>query len=841
MADLINTQNTTKITDAPNEKTTTLDSTTYQMIADQGTYLMQNQPIKAVTENQRIMKLGIRANKHMKDVDWSLEKMLKRENFVGTYEWNTGQAQEFEIVSFENPYDLLVQEISRRPFETFTYARWQKLVVHFQLQATRFQCGALIAFFHPTMIPKMEINDLLNLEPFINRPNSVLLNHCILDASQSDMCRLEIPFVWNKGWIDLNAKDVLGSIHLRVFNQLFAATGTSTAATINIYMSLEGAEFRIPRPLKPVETTEPPKRKGIVHIYGEKQSALLGTVNEVTKFLEPFAPAVDTMLDLFLDKKQISAGPYPIIQKKQGYLTHQKNEEYVDRFTLNPNTNQMTDQEHYNSDVSVLKMDYFLKEKWNIIDTFKYSNVTNTGTILASYNVGPLGWKFDPAITKTTTTIDYLAPRFQYWRGSYKMMVQVIAAPLHEGRILVVFRPAVDESVAASYGEAQSQYLATFQIKGGQNCFAVRLPYLSQTPYNIVYSGETLEVDNFNEYFNGSVQIIAGTTLKVTNNLVNSVDVNVFIAGGDDFELHTPTFNNSNLRHKTAVPVEFGMKQSGESTLTPCTPNDLPTRCNAITLCADMESQVSDPITSHFGEHYTDLQQILKRYQPGPYYVFTLKQLVDNNIITSTDSVDILAGNRPLIFNMGCSTYGFNKNSVVQGNNFLADIFACFRLQRSPLVFKVKIETFQTNKYMSPLNGFVTYYKRKPYLDPIQFQSLSKFFPSSQDYSSNAIGGPFMPLAYFDRDQQAEFYLPFIHHQATALILQPYDFAGILSTQNDFNATELLSAIYGITDENQQITITTYFSFSDETTIGAFQGLPELLVTPTPGQVSTTV
>lgn len=850
MSSITETQNTTHIDDKPNDKTTTLDSTTYQMVSDKGTYLTQNQPIKAVTENQRIMELNLRADRHMDDADWDLRSMLSRKNFVGTYEWNTGQAQWHEIVKFENPYDLLKQEIARRPFETFTYARWKKLIVYFQLQATRWQCGQLQAYFHPTMVPEDEISDLLKLEQYINRENSMLLNHFLLDAQQSDMCKLEIPFVWNKGWLDLNAQDVLGSVHLRVFNKLQAATGTSTSATVNVYMSLEDAQFRIPRPLPPVEITKPIIKKKEIILFGEKQSALLGTVNEVTKFLEPFAGMVDTMAGLFLDKKQISANPYPIIQKKQGYLTHQKNEEYVDRFTINPNTNQMTDQEHYNSDISVLKADYMLKQKWNIIDTFQYSNVTGPGTVLASYNVGPMGWTFSPATTKTLTTVDYLTRRFQFWRGAFLLMLQVVATPMHEGRILVVFRPAVDRTVAASYDEAQSQYVATFQIKGGQNCFAVRVPFLSQTPYNLVYAGQTIDTANFNEYFNGSIQIISGTNLKVTANLVNQVEVNAFLATAEDFEIHTPTFDNLNFLQNTNIPpsivkaknkkrfsfVEkfekfvFGEKQSDkEEMLIPATPNDLPSKVQAITLCAEENSRVSDPKTSHFGEHYTDFQQILKRYQPGPYYTFDLKTLVDANIITSTDRDNIIAGYYPLVFDMGCSTFGDSKLSVLQGNNLLADISACFRLQRTPMAFKVKVESLS-----SPVSGYVTYMKNKPaeILPPIQTR-LQQFFPNAVDFSQNTVGGPFMPLSFFDKDQQSEFYLPFLHHQATSLILQPYDIAPTYATQNGFNDVHLIAAIYGIQNETQRIDITTFCSFSDEATFGAFQGLPALYIQKT--------
>jgi hypothetical protein len=825
MATTTDTPITTTITDQSNDKTTTLDATTYQLTIDQGTILSQNQPIKMVTENMNSKSIGIRADRHMKDVDWNLQKMLSRHNFVGAYEWNTGQAVGTELAVLVNPYELVTTAIGLAPFDTFTYARWKELIVYVQVQATRFQCGSLNAFFHPSCIQDSETDPLV-LAQYTNRQNSVLLNHSIIEASQSDMVEFRIPFVWNKGWLDLQAQDTLGTFHLAVFNQLRAATGTSTAATVTVYMSLEGAEFRIPRPLAtPVFKKKTPKM-----ITGEKQSALLGTVNEVTKFLEPIASVVDLMGNLLLDKKQISAQYYPVTNKQMGYLTHQKNEEYVDRLTLNPNTMQMTDMEHYNSDVSVLKMDYFTKHKWNIIDTKEFSNVSTTGTILAAYDVGPMGFSLDPSTTKTLTTVDYLARRFQYWRGSFYMMLQFIVAPLHEGRIIICFRPAVDKTVVGSYAQSQTQYMASFQVKGGQNCFGVRIPYLSQTPYNIVYNGQTLTTQNYNDYFNGSIQIISATPLKVTDALPNSVDFNIYIAGGDDFELHTPTYNNSSIVTDfvdIADDFVIGEKQSTDTAMTmmPLTVNDLPSKMSLPTLCGDQSSKVSDPQTSHFGEHYTDMQQILKRYQPGNLIAFKLSELVTDGYLTPAQANDVINGAAPLVLPIGNTTYGYEPQSIFRQRSFLGDIVSCFRLQRAPVAFKFSLRTIGK----SNVHGYITYFKQPPnrtYSN--EYQELQRFFPNLTA-PEPFVGGPIMPLTYVDENHTAEFYLPFIHHQATSLIYQPYDYQGVtpsINVENDFNRTEIIIAIYNVTSLDQVITIQNYFSLADESSFGLFQGLP---------------
>lgn len=847
------------------DKQTTLDETVHVGVTSHGTILFAPDNPKQVTKDGLIYVGGDRAHHHLRDMSWSLARQLERKNFVEEFDWDTSLGQDVVLRSYDVPYDLLTTNLSNDPFQNYTYARFQNIKVHFQVQGTRFQCGQLIAYFEPTCKPVSQIDESLLND---TRRNRMLLQHILLDPSQSEPGEFLIPFVFNKGWINLKEFETLGLLKIAVFNQLTAAVGTSSTVKVRVLISLDGVEFKIPRPKNNIVI--PPRVKKTRIISGVKQSALLGgisdLVDDMTEELLPFAQVVDMVANV-LDKKQIAVQYPPIVNKDMGYLTHMKNDEYVDNLVFNPSTMQLTDQEHYATKVNEMSIDYLTKEKWNILNTVKYSTELAPKQILWSAPVGPFG--FDFLVTTTPfelTTIDWFARRFRYWRGGFKLGFQFVTAAMHEGRVSVVFLPGVDASGLASldYSGLQSQYMATFQLKGGQNCFAVDVPYLSQTPYNLVWSGESLNASTFSDYFLGTVVLVADTPLKVMQNLPTSVDVNVFLAANEDFELNTPTFYNNSITTITADQV-VGEKESEtvekeklkeekkpkeeEKKETPSevkksevkkdtpqvtqkaekkvqmkTPNfsASPRNVAPVVLCADQHSLTSDPKAKHFGEHIFDLQQMMKRYVPIDNASYTLQGLIESQILTVEEANNIIAGVEPLILAVPASSLFSDVLSIVNQRHFIAETASMFRLARTPLVFKIKLTS--TDNQQDHVFGYISYLNATATdINLARVQDLSKFFPSSIPIP-DVIGASPMPMTYISTTHVSEFKIPFMHHQGTTVLRKVYDIvAG--EDVNDYCNTFLLLAVYGLTSLTAAVTYTVHASFGDEATFGLFIGL----------------
>jgi len=96
-----------------------------------------------------------------------------------------------------------------------------------------------------------------------------------------------------------------------------------------------------------------------------------------------------------------------------------------------------------------------------------------------------------------------------------------------------------------------------------------------------------------------------------------------------------------------------------------------------------------------------------------------------------------------------------------------------------------------------------------------------------------------MPLTFFSSTHVSEFYVPFLHHQASALIYSPYDRPDIgPEIQNNFCCTFIIAAIYGIESDSTPIDFSIFGSYADEATVGVFQGLPKVEVLRTAGGAS---
>lgn len=828
------------------DKLTTVDSTTRLAETTQGTTIANQDKPRIITRDQSSVVGVTRALKHLNDSDWTLKDQMDRFNLVKEFAVDVSTPVNEVVFTADVPNGLIKTQLAILPFSSYQAVHFDSCTIRFQIAGNRFLQGRLIGYFHPTMKSIFNIDDSkVNL----TRKNRVLLQHVVLDTASSESAEFIIPFAYNKGWLNYMDRDSIGQFSIAVLNQLSAATGTVTSITVKVQVMFNNVKFRIPIP-DTIDTMvsrlsflnnriKEDEARISTKINSVAQSALLGDISSVieegTKALLPIAQVVD-MIGTILDKKQIGVQYAPIITKDQQFLSNSKNDEFTENLLFDPSQMQLVDHEHFGTSEDELSIGYFTHKKWNLVNTFQYTTTSAPGTVLYQQLIGPFG-TFDPNVDDELNTIDYIARRFAFWRGSYVFGLDFVTSQFHEGRIVVCFLSGVTQIPASidtpekMYEYAQSQYNVTVQIKGGQNTFCVRTPYLANTPYKRVCNG--IKGD---EFFSGTLLILADTPLKIMSNQPTTVDVNLYMAGGDDFNLIVPTFNNSSIRTNvdkvelnsivqsssiSSVIKDWNPTTSNISThMQPISFSDPPNRAykNALTLCAFEGSHVSDPTAKHYPDQLGDLQQILKRYTPSSVFSFSLKFLVDSEQITAAQSQQILNGRPLLIFlEAGDQNYQSVRTAFVN-NSFLSDIAPVYRLQRNPMVYKVKGTGNFTYGIVTYLND--TY--SRPTLTKLQ--DLQTFFPLDASYSSEELGGPPMPNAYFSPTQVGEFKVPFMHAQATAIIPKEYD----IGTVPDSNATLLIAAISGISNDTDIIKISVTQSFADEARFGVFQGLPRI-------------
>jgi len=202
-------------------------------------------PVRQDATRGMISKASDRAHKNMQDKDWTLADMAVRFNYVVTAAWNTGMTVNTVVYSALVPTTILNTATIQVPFNRFVY--WRGNVrLRFQINATRFHQGRLIAYFVP-LTPLATVQTWHQL----NQPAQTSVQHVFLDPSVNTIAELFIPFVNFKNYILNNVGNVelngLGVVQLQVFNPLqVGGTGGTVSVNVVVMASLEDSEFKIP-------------------------------------------------------------------------------------------------------------------------------------------------------------------------------------------------------------------------------------------------------------------------------------------------------------------------------------------------------------------------------------------------------------------------------------------------------------------------------------------------------------------------------------------------------------------------------------------------------------------
>lgn len=182
-----------------------------------------------------------RAELSMNDIEWSLEKMLNKWNQVGVVSWATTDNVYDNLAIFDVVDDLIQNEIVGAPFQNFQNFRCESVVVKLQLTGSKFHQGRVLVGFLPTMNAKGVYNGPFSTKTLIQMGGPQL------DPSVGSDLEYEIPWRHTKGFLDLEAKDSLGELYIKVLNKLKVNTGGSTSVQIKVLFMLKGPEFKIPR------------------------------------------------------------------------------------------------------------------------------------------------------------------------------------------------------------------------------------------------------------------------------------------------------------------------------------------------------------------------------------------------------------------------------------------------------------------------------------------------------------------------------------------------------------------------------------------------------------------
>lgn len=186
-------------------------------------------PVK--TGNLVIQSKNMRAEVYMNDVNWDLERLVKKFTAVKFVRWTTADPANHELTSISTPLGFLVTPAQRKPFEVTKYWKgtvWVKLVI----KASPFYAGCIAAGFSP-----------LGVTPSL--PRLINMGAVIHKLSQEEGIEFTIPFRWHQGFIN-TAVDSLGQFCIYVVSPLRTGPDNANSIDIAVYASITDSEFKLP-------------------------------------------------------------------------------------------------------------------------------------------------------------------------------------------------------------------------------------------------------------------------------------------------------------------------------------------------------------------------------------------------------------------------------------------------------------------------------------------------------------------------------------------------------------------------------------------------------------------
>lgn len=630
--------------------TTTLDNennkqTTTQLLNSNdnlGIYL-STRDVKATTTRVGYQDNRDQAHKMISEMPWTLENMVKRPCFIKTLDWSVSQPALTVLARLRVPEDLLTQDIVQAPFRNFVFWRGEP-ELNLQVTATPLHQGLLAAFFVP-----LTASDKIDVDIASNRA-SFSINQCVyLSANTNTSAVMNIPFNHIQGYIDLTNPDdniqvkSMGYIYVVVMNQLAAAAASTTTVSVSLFSRFLNSEFKVPRFLKPQGNS--------TSIINNWKNVAGATMPISTK-----GDDIDLGLEIpGLDKPNIPMATGVVLPRSHNFMNFSTGFEFNDKLQIESCGQALTTTETFATDMDEMAMD-FLKRKFSYLSTVTFDGRLTPGSIIDTWSISPFPLQSKMLINKNLEVplLTYISYPFEFWRGGITFKFQVVATSFQTGKLFfaINFGSVVPSTDLA---QATSQYGAAFELNQGTNEFEYTIPYVALTSFKKIPNSTALTLNSCL----GCCSLLVLQPLVSPNNTPTSIEINVYVAGGDDFELHTIGMSNNIIPVFNPPPASKLLKP--QSSVAPMNSEQSDVNLSKNEHILSPTQNISKVENIQFGSYTRSIRDILKKYQP----IHIVTKHSDNGIEVITG----LSTTTTTIFPMD-STYILRKPSADTNQGF---------------------------------------------------------------------------------------------------------------------------------------------------------------------------
>jgi hypothetical protein len=553
--------------------------------------------------------------------DTDLSDFFKRPILIDQIVWGVGGTMN----AINNPWSLYFNNpkvINRIANYKLLRAKMHIKVV---INGNGFYFGRGMASYHPAAVP-----DAYATSPLV--ANDAVIEsqrpHIFIDPTTSSAGDIILPFYWRYNYMDITRAEwsQMGEMIFRSFNPLKHANGSGDPLIVHVYAWCEEVSYtgltRVnPSTILPQSGSEVDEAnaKGFISKPATAIAKAAGRLKSVPS-IGKYATATETVAGAVADvarnfgycRPPVTENPAPRRLHPTSSLALTNVPDTVQKFTTD-------DKQELTIDPSVVNMPRVdsmnirdIAGKESYLTKFTWSEGSN-GALLWNSRVQPMLWAetAGPPINYWFPACAFAAMPFRHWSGSMKFRFQVACSAFHKGRLRVVYDPTncgTDNLMNVQYTRIiDIADMSDFTITVPHAANRTLIPYLKPPDVDTssIYGTSALSSSLAG---NGAIAVYVEIPLTSPNGTIdNSVEVNVFVSMGDDFEVYNPS---NNIQRFGFVP------QSG--------PELVPDEFNTLEYNAPLQMQ-EDMIGLHLndddkvslvymGESIKSFRTMLKRY-----------------------------------------------------------------------------------------------------------------------------------------------------------------------------------------------------------------------------------
>jgi hypothetical protein len=463
------------------------------------------------------------------DEEWYAAQQLAKPIVLQTLAWNGTDGSFQNLVSFNIP-DVIasLDTLQSRTLRMYAFyrANW---VLRFQLNGTKFHQGQLIA----AIIPFNQRDPISAtatggyVTPTLTGFPSVQIS-----ASATAPVELKIPFIHMYDYFMSNAQNnlPLAKVQVAVLNQLQFSTGASPALNLTISLYAEQPEVHVP--IYDHDTVFEGEAFGLF----SNVAASLGhaATGNFKGFFQKGSEAQKDMSNLFDKPSYVVTSPKTITPVSA--MAHGKGTETTIRLGLDPSAQSLQPSEVFGNVEAEMTYEHATQTPM-LVKLIQWSTTQASGQRLQYFPVSPL--VSYPVPTASTvqvwspTHLAWVSSLYTFWQGSIKIRIDAICTSFHTGRLLIAFIPNGFTSPSPTLTQALSCPNVIMDIQSSTQVEFI-VPFLSNTPYKQVDS--TLDESSVTGY----VYVYVLNELVRPDNVVGTIDLNIYYSAGEDMKFFVP-------------------------------------------------------------------------------------------------------------------------------------------------------------------------------------------------------------------------------------------------------------------------------------------------------------